>query len=88
MKKYFEICINGNCEKDTLKKLLQDFELQIQFMTNKYKLKLENSMCNICFKENIDIIPYDCFGHYYCETCYLKMNKCPMCKIKKHEIMM
>ncbi len=58
---------------------------QYQFMKNKYNFSKVDT-CSVCFNETT-IIPYDCLGHYYCEDCYHKMNNCPMCNIKKHEIM-
>ena len=40
--------------------------------------------CPICFEDECEIIPYDCFCHGYCITCSLKIDKCSMCKINKN----
>ncbi len=56
-----------------------------QFMKNKYQFK-KTDICYICFDEK-EIIPYDCFGHFYCEECYLKLDKCPTCNIERHPVL-
>ena len=72
------------CEKYNLNisEFIQD---KIQFMKNKIKFKKEDD-CLICL-EHKDLIPYDCFGHYFCDKCYYKMDKCPICNIEKHQMM-
>jgi len=39
--------------------------------------------CSVCYEVK-DLIQYDCISHYYCKTCYLRMNKCAFCKVPKH----
>ena len=39
--------------------------------------------CSICYEVK-DLIQYDCISHYYCKTCYLRMNKCAFCKVPKN----
>jgi len=73
------------CEKYNLnvKDFIQD---KIQYMKNKQKFKKEDD-CLICL-EHKDLIPFDCLGHYFCEKCYYKMDKCPVCNIEKHQLML
>ena len=40
--------------------------------------------CPICFEDECEIIPYDCFCHGYCITCTIKIDKCCICKINKN----
>ncbi len=56
-----------------------------QFMKNKYNFSKQDD-CTICF-DNTKLIPFDCFGHYYCEKCYCNMDKCPTCFIPRNPIM-
>jgi Leucine-rich repeat (LRR) protein len=59
----------------------------IQIIDNKMKIKKIDE-CPICY-ENTDLIPYECFGHYYCLDCMYKSmyktNQCALCKINPIE---
>ena len=66
-------------------KLPEDFQSRIQFIINKKKFAKDEE-CVICMDEK-KVIPYDCFGHYFCESCYHKLDKCPVCRFDKHPIM-
>lgn len=54
-------------------------------MKNKQKYSLEDD-CIVCLEKK-KVIPYDCFGHNFCERCYYELDKCPICRIEKHPIM-
>lgn len=43
----------------------------------------EIDMCSICY-EIKKIVPYDCFCHMFCFACYLRIDKCALCKFEKH----
>ncbi len=58
------------------------YNLTNQVLINKRKLAKEDD-CPICF-EFTNLIPYDCFGHYFCEACYPKLHECAFCKFKKY----
>jgi hypothetical protein len=72
------------CKKYNLK-LPSEYQMKHQFMINKNKFS-KNDECIICMDEK-KIIPYDCFGHYFCEECYHQLDKCPVCRVDKHPIM-
>ena len=60
----------------------------IQHQDNKMKFsKLED--CPLCYK-HAQLIPYDCFGHFYCLDCMFnyvyKTKKCPQCQIKPNKM--
>jgi Leucine-rich repeat (LRR) protein len=60
----------------------------IQLHDNKMTFaKLED--CPICYK-TAHLIPFDCFGHYYCTDCMFDYvyttKKCPQCQIKPSKV--
>ena len=56
-----------------------------QFLNNKKKFET-NGECGICY-ENTKLHLFDCIGHYLCDICYNKVDKCPFCSIVKHPLM-
>ncbi len=54
---------------------------------NIYKNKLKTSSkiddCNICIENNKECILLNCFAHYICKQCYIKLydKPCPFCRL-------
>ena len=70
----------GMCKKFNIRN--PKIEHIIQFIDNKMKFS-KNEDCPICF-DKTQLVPFECFGHYYCLDCMYKLytsNKCPLCKI-------
>jgi len=53
-------------------------EREGQLIKNKLKIINKFDICPICFDE-LPLIIYECFGHFYCVNCIYKINKCSLC---------
>ena len=76
----FNINMNETCNKYKIK-----IQSKKQFLINKQKFET-NGECGICY-ENKKLHLFDCIGHYLCDDCYNKVDKCPFCSIIKHPLM-
>jgi tetratricopeptide (TPR) repeat protein len=47
------------------------------------KKYVEIQTCSICY-ENKNLIPFDCFCHVFCTSCYIRIDRCALCKFEKH----
>ena len=65
-----------------------DLRLKIQaeeiVLKNKIKY-MKHDECPVCLIET-DVIPFDCFGHFYCLNCEKKLNKCSLCRIPRNHL--
>jgi hypothetical protein len=68
-------------KNDTLKIKIQSEEI---ILKNKLKYSKFDE-CPICLTEK-DLIPFDCFGHFYCLECDKRINKCSLCRISRNRL--
>ena len=83
-KDYYSIAIEKGCidSISILAKLCNPLELYYILTNRMTKNKKRNLSkvyeCTICL-ENTNVIPREC-AHYYCYSCYVKIDKCVICK--------
>ena len=55
----------------------------IQIYINKLKNCIRIDTCPVCYENEKECIILNCFGHYVCSNCYIKIytQKCPVCRI-------
>jgi len=66
-----------------------DLTFKIQAITTVLKNKLKYAKygeCPICMEEK-DLIPFDCFGHFFCVECEKKTIKCSLCRISRNQLL-
>jgi len=56
-----------------------------QLLMNKMKLSKKGE-CPICYDEK-DLIPFDCFGHFFCVDCDKNAKKCYICSISRNQLL-
>ena len=63
------------------KKLLEEYlSLCAQYLNN--KIELTKDHCCVCFEDKY-LQPFINCSHGLCDTCYAKVNKCPLCRQHK-----
>jgi hypothetical protein len=63
------------------------YKLQIQETILKNKMKyVKHEECPICLEEK-ELIPYDCFAHFFCVNCEKRINKCSLCRISRNQLL-
>jgi hypothetical protein len=63
-------------------KLRIKFQSEETIIRNKMNFSKDGE-CPVCFEDK-RLIPFDCFGHFYCLDCDKKMKKCGFCRIPKN----
>lgn len=79
---FIKVLKKYNSENHHLNEFVKFQTLNKIILNNKRKLAKTDD-CPICY-DTTSLIPFDCFGHYYCETCYVKIDKCAICKMDKN----
>ncbi len=61
----------------------EDLSREINIYKNKLKTTLKIDDCGICIENNKECILLNCFAHYICKECYIKLhdNPCPFCRL-------
>jgi tetratricopeptide (TPR) repeat protein len=67
-------------KNETVRKLFP----KVTQLLDSRKNYITTDQCLICH-ETEECIPFDCFLHKYCLTCYIKINKCAFCQFAKHQ---
>ncbi|AYV81001.1 MAG: hypothetical protein Harvfovirus13_7 [Harvfovirus sp.] len=70
---YSSVCENR------LKELANEYVMRC--FNNKKKLLSKIDHCEICFEDDVVVIPMECV-HYYCLNCYVNLSKCPLCELE------
>jgi tetratricopeptide (TPR) repeat protein len=78
--KIYERKISVNKIKPDVKKNYVKYTTKKRIMENKIKCLSKEDNCPLCMHDST-VIPLDCCLHFYCEDCYIKLNKCPECHI-------
>jgi len=75
-----------HCNRLGLKNDDLRFKIQAQesVLINKKKLS-KHGECAICMEEK-ELIPFDCFGHFFCVECEIKTTKCSVCRISRNQL--
>ena len=71
---------------ETLNKYKIKIQSKKQFKMNKEKINIDGECC-VCYNDK-KLYLFDCIGHYICNDCYERVDKCPFCSIMKHPLMM
>ena len=55
----------------------------IQFYRVRLQTSKKKEQCDVCL-EIKDLIYFDCICHYFCVSCYLRLEECALCKVPKN----
>jgi tetratricopeptide (TPR) repeat protein len=76
-----------HCERLEFKNVDVIFKVQAVSAVLKNKMKFsKQGECPICLEEK-ELIPFDCFGHFFCVECDKKTNKCALCRISRNQLL-
>jgi|LakMenEpi03Aug12_release.lakeMendotaPanAssembly.Ray.scaffolds.fasta_scaffold42015_4 tetratricopeptide (TPR) repeat protein len=78
--KYIDLVKNKILENDTFFKT--NYPKFTLFLESRKKY-FEKGSCSICY-ETTTLIPFDCFCHMFCVSCYCRIDSCALCKLEKH----
>ena len=88
----FHVFIANEIDLEEMQTYLHKFNITtdqllglLQFKINKTKIPYYSKIgeCPICLEDNVNLKLYDCLGHYYCQMCTVKIEKCAICKCSR-----